>query len=133
MLVVPENVQLGSPPFLKCGLAANATVVVSATAVMTPTRTNKIRLMRLVLLTRFCTVRPPPCGAGFHLRLGCQSPVSGRRGWTPTARHGRTGTAIGDPGEHRVGSCKFLRLLHMTRGSRRATATANPRGSLRSP
>jgi hypothetical protein len=24
MLVVPENVQTGSPPFLKCGLAAKA-------------------------------------------------------------------------------------------------------------
>ena len=41
MLVVPENVQTGSPPFLKCGLAANAAVAASATAAVTATMTNK--------------------------------------------------------------------------------------------
>ena len=41
MLVVPENVHTGSPPFLKCGLVASA-----AEAVM-PTASSTIRAMNV--------------------------------------------------------------------------------------
>jgi hypothetical protein len=43
MLVVPENVHTGSPPFLKCGLAAKAGEAVVATAKKAAMRMTSIR------------------------------------------------------------------------------------------
>jgi hypothetical protein len=49
MLVVPENVQVGVPPFLKCGLAASAAEAVMA-ATMSTVRPMNIRRMVFLLM-----------------------------------------------------------------------------------
>src|SRR5262245_29676736 len=75
MLVVPENVQTGTPPFLKCGLVAIAAVVVSASSASPATRQISARF-----------IRSPPCEAPqdvtgrSHLLPGRWSPL-GPLGW----------------------------------------------------
>src|SRR5438034_10580312 len=61
LLPLPEIVQTGEPPLLKCGLAAIATADTPANRPTAATTTTRTRV-------RTCTVRPP-LSRGIHARI----------------------------------------------------------------
>ena len=79
MLVVPENVHIGSPPFLKCGLAAEAGGAAMTNAASIIGSAKMKRSLLLMLFIRFESF-PGRLNAGYRVIAGAplQTGVQGR-------------------------------------------------------